>query len=108
MITIGIMVFMVIAIGADMAMGWLHKDGQIFVCFDCHVQFSDSIITPGPSLIKEQYDAINLLCRSCHSSGDPGTDSAFTIGARAKNPANTDRLFKGLIDWITWDPSVSP
>ena len=71
-ITIGIMVFVVIAMDTDMVLGWWHKDGQSFVCFDFHVKLSPSeIITPGPSLIKEQCEAINLLCRSCHSSGGP-------------------------------------
>ena len=74
-LTVGIVVFTIVAIDPGMALGWLHKDGQSFDCFDCHVKFSPSeIIKPGPSLIIEDYQAINLLCRSCHRSGGPGTD----------------------------------
>ena len=33
-------------------------------------------------------------------------DGAFTIGANVNN--HTKNVFNGLIDWITWSPTVDP
>ena len=70
-----ILMIMAVGVGVAIALDAPHNEdngppyGPID-CFDCHMDFSGQLPTPGPSLTR--FETIELLCGYCHYPAGPG------------------------------------